>query len=110
MSILNADWIDDELRILHDSALRFTEAECNYADDTFALLAQYRQSNGVYKHAETDCTIASSNAPQRDRMFIEFHLFLYTFENAAQLSASLAIRELFVFWESFDEGQPKMYN
>ena len=27
MSILNADWIDDELRILHDSALRFTEAE-----------------------------------------------------------------------------------
>lgn len=27
MSILNADWIDDELRILHDSALRFTKAE-----------------------------------------------------------------------------------
>ena len=27
MSILNASWIDDELRILHDSALRFTEAE-----------------------------------------------------------------------------------
>lgn len=27
MSILNADWIDDELRILHDSALRFTLAE-----------------------------------------------------------------------------------
>ena len=27
MSILNADWIDDELRILHDSALRFTQAE-----------------------------------------------------------------------------------
>ena len=27
MSILNASWIDDELRILHDSALRFTESE-----------------------------------------------------------------------------------
>lgn len=27
MSILNARWMDDELRILHDSALRFTEAE-----------------------------------------------------------------------------------
>jgi acyl-CoA dehydrogenase len=27
MSILNASWVDDELRILHDSALRFTEAE-----------------------------------------------------------------------------------
>jgi acyl-CoA dehydrogenase len=27
MSILNASWIDDELRILHDSALRFTAAE-----------------------------------------------------------------------------------
>jgi acyl-CoA dehydrogenase len=27
MSILNASWIDDELRILHDSALRFTQAE-----------------------------------------------------------------------------------
>ncbi len=27
MSILDASWMDDELRILHDSALRFTEAE-----------------------------------------------------------------------------------
>lgn len=27
MSILNSSWVDDELRILHDSALRFTEAE-----------------------------------------------------------------------------------
>ena len=27
MSILNASWMDDELRILHDSALRFTQAE-----------------------------------------------------------------------------------
>ena len=27
MSILNSSWVDDELRILHDSALRFTQAE-----------------------------------------------------------------------------------
>jgi long-chain-acyl-CoA dehydrogenase len=27
MSILNATWVDEELRILHDSALRFTQAE-----------------------------------------------------------------------------------
>jgi acyl-CoA dehydrogenase len=27
MSILNSSWIDDELRILHDSALRFTQSE-----------------------------------------------------------------------------------
>lgn len=27
MSILNASWMDDDLRILHDSALRFTQAE-----------------------------------------------------------------------------------
>ena len=27
MSILASSWIDDEFRILHDSALRFTQAE-----------------------------------------------------------------------------------
>ena len=27
MTIIESSWIDDELRILHDSALRFTQAE-----------------------------------------------------------------------------------
>jgi hypothetical protein len=46
---------------------RFSEAQRAYADETFALLAQYRQSSGVHTRAETGCRAASSNDPQRDR-------------------------------------------
>ena len=52
---------------LHRYEERFSEPQQRYADETFALLAQYRQSSGVNTRAETDCTAASSNAPQRDR-------------------------------------------
>jgi len=38
MTILNANWIEDELRILHDSAVRFTEAE--FAPHREAWVAQ----------------------------------------------------------------------
>jgi hypothetical protein len=46
---------------------RFSEAQQAYADETFALLAQYRQSSGFHTRAETGCRAASSNDPQRDR-------------------------------------------
>ena len=46
---------------------RFSEAQQAYADETFALLAQYRQSKGFHTRAETGCRAASSNDPQRDR-------------------------------------------
>ena len=46
---------------------RFSEAQQAYADETFALLAQYRQSIGSNTCAETGCRAASSNNLQRDR-------------------------------------------
>ena len=52
---------------LHRYEERFSEAQRAYADETFALLAQYRQSSGVHTRAETGCRAASSNDPQRDR-------------------------------------------
>ena len=45
-------------RFLHRYEERFSEPQRRYADETFALLAQY---------AETGCRAASSNDPQRDR-------------------------------------------
>ena len=52
----------------------------------------------------------------RNRLFlnIQFSLNFYCFyillKNVAQLAASLAVAELFVFWKRFDEGQLKLYN
>jgi hypothetical protein len=49
---------------------RFSEAQQAYADETFALLAQYRQNIAQNRHntrAETGCRASSSNDPQRDR-------------------------------------------
>ena len=46
---------------------RFTESQRNFADDTFALLAQHRQSSDVYTRAGTGSAAASSNSLQRDR-------------------------------------------
>jgi hypothetical protein len=46
---------------------RFSEAQQAYADETFALLAQYRQSIAFNTCAETGCRALSSNDPQRDR-------------------------------------------
>ena len=42
-------------------------------------------------------------------IFIDFHLFLYTFDNAAQLSARLAVTELLVFCDGFDETYYQAY-
>ena len=52
---------------LYKYEARFTEAQRNYADETFALLTQYRQSNVVHTRAETDSGAVSSNGLQRDR-------------------------------------------
>ena len=52
---------------LHKYEERFSEPQRRYADETFALLAQYRQRSGVNTRAETGCSAASSNGLQRDR-------------------------------------------
>ena len=52
---------------LYKSDARFTEAQRNYADETFELLAQHRQNIGVHTCAETGSRAASSSGLQRDR-------------------------------------------
>ena len=52
---------------LYKSDARFTEAQRNYADETFALLTQFRESSGVNTRAETGSSAASSTGLRRDR-------------------------------------------
>jgi hypothetical protein len=52
---------------LYKSDARFTEAQRNYADETFALLTQYRQSIVVHTRAKTGSGAVSSIGSQRDR-------------------------------------------